>query len=209
MGVDIFLLNVDENILGINHDIIPKEQLLDIKQYRLPNDRNKRLLSRSFLYTYLSCKYGVKNFELDYNKYKKPYFRNHKNVSFSISYSQEYTIVAVSKEHSIGIDIEYVDRGIDCDEIKNIIMCEDEVNYYKQLSSQCQKHSFLFDVFNIKEALIKCFGQGLYFDVKKINILNLDEFKDLGCFLKLDMFSSDLGNDYKTALVVKSVPNTI
>jgi 4'-phosphopantetheinyl transferase len=64
-SIDIFLLNVDDNINCITHDIIPSEQIRDIDKYRLPNDRNKRLLARSFLYTYLSDRYAINNFELN------------------------------------------------------------------------------------------------------------------------------------------------
>jgi 4'-phosphopantetheinyl transferase len=202
-SIDIFLLNVDDNINCITHDIIPSEQIRDIDKYRLPNDRNKRLLARSFLYTYLSDRYAINNFELNYNNYQKPHFKNHENISFSISYAGEYVVIAVSKDYDIGVDIEYVDESIDCDEIKSLIMCSYEENHYNRLIEQYQKYSFFFELFNTKEAIIKCFGMGLFYDVQDINILNLSKFTDLGYILHKDIFAGVLGFDYKTSIFFK------
>ncbi len=205
--VDVFLLNVNDNINFIDYDIIPKEQVSDIEKYRFPIDRNKLLLSRSFLYSYLNKQHNMDDFTLDYNKYKKPYFRNNTNLSFSISYSGEYVVVAVSNKHQIGVDIEYRDGDLKCSEITNIIMSSPEEKYYNQLSTQEEKRDFFFDVFNTKEAIIKCFGMGLYFDVKTINILDLSEFTALGYVLKSDLFRFALGGYYKTALIIKHGSN--
>jgi len=189
---NIFLLKVSDNLECISKNIIPNSQLLDIKQYKLEHDRNKRLLSRSFLYTYLKNKYQIESFDLEYNKYKKPYLKSNKNIDFSISYSKDYILVAVSDKYKIGVDIEYIDKDINHNELKNIVMHQNEIKHYNQLKTEEDKLGFFFEVFNIKESIIKSMGMGLYFDVKSISILTIS-----GKYLFKDIFNISF---FKTSL---------
>lgn len=195
-NVDVFLLNVNENKELINKNIIPQKQILDIQKYKLELDRNKKLLSRAFLYTYLNNRYKINNFELEYSQYKKPYLKFHQNIDFSISYSKEYTLIAVSDKYQIGIDIEYIDKDINYNELKDIIMHTDEIIYYDNQKEDNDKADFFFEVFNTKESIIKSIGMGLYLDIKNINILNISNLQST---LKTNLFDN-LYNNYKTSL---------
>ncbi|API86775.1 4'-phosphopantetheinyl transferase family protein [Francisella uliginis] len=200
-SVDIFLLKIAENTNSIDLDIIPTSQILEIKKYRFENDRNKRLLARSFLYNYLKFKYQIDNFALKYNQHQKPLLEANENIDFSISYSKEYVMVAVSDKYSIGVDIEFVDTKINHQDLINIIMHPMEISYYKQLSKEGERLDFFFEVFNVKEAVIKGLGMGLYFDVTSINILDIPGFSNFineECFLETSLFKQL--NNYKTSI---------
>lgn len=132
-GTDLFLLDVNDNKHLVDESIIPDNQLSDIQKYKIEFDRLKRLVSRSFLYTYLESKYQISNYEFAYNKYKKPYLKFHQNIDFSISYSKEYILIAISDKYKIGADIEYIDKSINYDELKDVIMHPEEISYYIQL----------------------------------------------------------------------------
>lgn len=202
-GVDVFLLKVDNNIAHIDKDIIPAEQVIDILNYKVGYDRNKRLLSRTFLYAFLKNRYEINNFELEYNQYKKPYLKFHQNIDFSISYSKEYILIAVSDKYQIGTDIEYIDKSINHNELKDIIMHRDEIIYSNNLEDDDEKIDFFFGVFNIKETIIKGLGMGLYIDIKEINIFFLDQLKEIKeyqYFLDINTFA-DI-NNYKTSLIL-------
>ncbi|OEZ33886.1 hypothetical protein AS144_01950 [Francisella endosymbiont of Amblyomma maculatum] len=49
-----------------------------------------------------------------------------------------------------------------------------EFDYFSSLATK-EKRKFFFRVFNLKEAIIKAIGVGLYYDIKSINILDIDK----------------------------------
>jgi 4'-phosphopantetheinyl transferase len=198
----IFLLDITDNHNNMQSDLIPREQLIDIQKYRFKRDRNKRLLARNFLYTYLKDRYGINSFELDYNQYQKPFLKDNKAIDFSISYSNDFVLVAVSHKHKVGADIEYIDKNINHNELKEVIMHNDEIKYYNQLQTEEAKVDFFFEVFSTKESLIKSMGMGLYFDVKAIDILNLkasEEFASRNHSLTTSLFDQ-VKMDYKASI---------
>lgn len=185
---NIFLLKVNDNIESINRNIIPDSELLDIQLYKFEHDRNKRLLARSFLYAYLKSEYQIENFELGYNQYKKPYLKHNKNIDFSISYSKDYILIAISDKHKIGVDIEYIDKDINHNELKEIIMHSNEIAHYNQIQKEEDKLDFFFEVFNTKESIIKSMGMGLYFDIRNLNTLDASSsFLSINIYKKLNL----------------------
>lgn len=179
-SVQVFLLRVNDNIPFINHAIIPAAQQADISRYHFSHDRNKRLLTRSFLYDYLAGKYGVADFELEFNAYKKPFLRSAPGIQFSFSYSKEYVLIGISEGKKLGIDIEYTDRSIPVTEMAGDIMCADELHHFQSFNKgAAEQFHFFFHVFSAKESIIKSFGTGLYFDVKKLNTLAGNRFEYL------------------------------
>ncbi|WP_200169658.1 4'-phosphopantetheinyl transferase family protein [Francisella philomiragia] len=196
------MLKISDNLNQIEQSILPKEQTNDILSYKFKNDRDKRLLARCFLYTYLRCRYGIENFKLSHNSYGKPFLINYKDIDFSISYSEEYILVGISSGYQIGIDIEYVDININHKDLIKSIMHNDEIKCYNQLVMDNEKLNFFFEVFNKKEAIIKSFGMGLYYDVTKINILNLSMSIGEKIFLESITFE-EICSNYKSTLVLK------
>lgn len=170
--IEVYLLNIDDNLHAINFEFIPQQQVNEISLYHNQVDRLCRLLARSFLYNYLFLNYGVKCFNLEYNEYSKPYLKNHSSISFSFSYSKNYVCVGISNNKSIGVDIEYIDTTLNIVEIAPIIMHELELLEFNSLIfNKAEQFNYFFRLFSAKEAIIKSFGTGLYFDVKNLNIL--------------------------------------
>ncbi|TDT67377.1 4'-phosphopantetheinyl transferase [Allofrancisella inopinata] len=198
-GTDLFLLDVNDNKHLVDESIIPDNQLSDIQKYKIEFDHLKRLVSRSFLYIYLESKYQISNYELTYNEYKKPYLKFHQNINFSISYSKEYILIAVSDKCQVGTDIEYIDKSINHNELKDVIMHPEEISHYNQLKEDLDKINFFFEVFNIKESIIKGLGIGLYFDIKNINILNNHKTKLFHNIFKI------LQANFKTSLYLNKL----
>lgn len=174
-NIQAYLLDVTKNNV-IDLDLIPRTQLAEINKYKKAIDRDKRLLSRSFLFDYLSEKYRITNFEFDYNKYQKPFLRTLPRIHFSFSYANNYVLIAISEDAEIGVDIEYIDPKLKIREIALEVMCVDE---WKQFNSYnhdpISKYHFFYRLFSSKEATIKAFGKGLYFDVKSLNTVNHTE----------------------------------
>ncbi|MCR8746645.1 4'-phosphopantetheinyl transferase family protein [Romboutsia lituseburensis] len=94
--------------------------------------------------------------ELSFNKgpFLKPYIDNEYRIQYNITHSKDLLAIGLSK-YTIGIDLEYIDKNMDYEDIVN--MC-----FHKKESSFIQKNLNLFyKVWVIKEAYLKLIGEGL------------------------------------------------
>ncbi|ALB01560.1 hypothetical protein ACH24_02130 [Francisella persica ATCC VR-331] len=170
-SVDLGLFLNSSNIGDIS--IIHSQQKNDIYKYTNLKDRNKRFIARKKLYLFLKEKYRLEYFDFDTNNYNKPKFKYHQDIHFSFSYAKEHIFTGVSSLE-IGIDIEYIDKSLNVEQLAHIIMHPAEFDYFSSLATK-DKREFFFRVLNLKEAIIKAIGVGLYYDIKSINILDIDK----------------------------------
>ncbi|WKL50104.1 4'-phosphopantetheinyl transferase superfamily protein [Flavobacterium pectinovorum] len=173
MGIDtqVYLLNIEDNIKYIKKSIIPEIQIKEISSYKFKNDSDKRLLARTFLFEYLKEKYGITNFDLGLNEYKKPFLQLDPSINFSFSYAKNYVLVGISKK-KIGVDIEHINTKLNINDIAQEIMCKQELDWFNSCKDTSLKRIYFFKLFSAKESIIKAFGMGLYFDAKNINTLD-------------------------------------
>jgi 4'-phosphopantetheinyl transferase len=175
--VQIILLNVKKNVRWINRRIIPRDQLDEIRRYKFQHDSDKRLLVRSFLYEFLANNFGVTNFDLVFNEYHKPFLKSEPGINFSFSYAGDYAILGISINKRLGIDIEYIDPIIDIEMIAPEIMCASELEQFSLFNkNSIMRRVYFFRLFSTKESIIKAFGTGLYFDVKRLNTLDGNQY---------------------------------
>lgn len=169
-GICLFLLSVSTNSKKIDVSLIPAEQQIAISRYRQQHDREKRLLARSFLYHYLNTVYGISRFDTVPGPYKKPLLSAVPYVHFSFSYSGDFILIGVSADVPLGVDIECINSETPVSDMAASIMCREELGHYRQLSpGSAEQYEFFFSVFSAKEAIIKAFGTGLYYDILSLN----------------------------------------
>jgi phosphopantetheinyl transferase len=170
--VQVFLLPIADNLKSIDEGIIPEIQRRDIYSHRYRFDIDKRLLARCFCYRFMKNHYGVNNFELDFNQFKKPFLKYASDICFNFSYSNEYTLVAISYKKKIGIDIEYMNPVLPIGQIAHEIMCSEELSRFSLYGTDVKTQLFFFfNLFTAKESIVKAFGTGLYLDPKKLNTI--------------------------------------
>lgn len=176
-GVQLFLLDLGRNIEKINKSIIPVTQLTEILRYRRIIDIHKRLLARSFLFEFVNQRYGLLDFSFSYNQFQKPFLASKASLNFSFSYAGPYVLVGISDGLKLGVDIEQVDSKFETLDVAPDIMCSDELKRFQLLPpNSWQQFLFFFRLFSAKEAIIKAFGKGLFFDVKTISTLSSSQY---------------------------------
>lgn len=176
-NINIFLLDLKENEGCINQKLIPYSQIKEIIQYKKKDDRDKRLLSRSFLFEFLNQQYGITDFELGFNEHKKPFLKIEPSINFSFSYAENYVLVGISKDKKLGVDIEFINSKFNLDEITYEIMCPSELEqFHSFVNKSSEQQNFFFQLFSAKESIVKAFGTGLFFDVKSICTVNNHHF---------------------------------
>lgn len=205
----VFLLNSANNFRHINHSIIPRKQYHDIQAYKAQYDINKRLLARSFLFEYLKQKNELNNFEFVYNQYQKPYLKHLPNIYFSFSYSEDFTAVGISDDHVIGIDIEYKDAQLDTETLAPEIMNQEELTIFNHLvKTSSNLGNFFFDVFSIKESIMKALGTGLFKNPQEISSLSKQYWSDGQCYKSKTLKALSVV-EYSMTICTNDKPTTI
>ena len=126
------------------------------KALRFVNEKDQLL---SLGGAYLFYKYLPKE-EIKINSNGKPYLEN--GPYFNLSHSGEYTVIAISNERDVGVDIERIDES-KIEAIKYSLSEDDKKNV---------GDNNLFLLWSNKESLVKCMGTG-FIDFKKVNGLPL------------------------------------
>ena len=179
--IQLYLIDISENVKHCNRRIVPESQIKEISRYKNRHDSDKRILARAFLYEYLRKSYGIDDFELCFNQYKKPFLKVAPNIDFSFSYAKNYLLIGISKDKKVGVDIEHVNLGLKLNELAPEIMCLAELRRFNSyLFRPSDQLHYFFNLFSAKESIIKCFGTGLYFDVKNLSISANTEYSYMG-----------------------------
>ncbi|WP_294373968.1 4'-phosphopantetheinyl transferase superfamily protein [uncultured Clostridium sp.] len=112
------------------------------------------------------CK-DIKELQISFNEYGKPYFRNADNFKFNISHSGRYVVCAVS-EKEIGIDIQ---KHIDLDEgCSRLFLSKSEVEERNHLDADSKK-DYEITAWVYKESYSKFKGKGLYIPYTEITLV--------------------------------------
>lgn len=165
---NIFLIDVKKNSKNILSFFLPLNIMLYIDRFVNKLDREKRIISYSFLYAYAKHR-GVKELEIMHEKFRKPHFIK-SELKFSISYSREYILIGISDYSEIGVDIEFFDRRKLSAELCASVMHPDELVVLYNCKNELEKADFFYELWTKKESLTKAMGCGLSYDFRKINL---------------------------------------
>jgi 4'-phosphopantetheinyl transferase len=132
---------------------------------------------------------------------------------FSISHTDGLAICAVSKECSIGVDAEKIDKNIDFTSLWQLTMSKAEQEQLATADSKARSNLF-YKLWTLKESILKATGKGLELPLSQVSIYvsddNVPELQQLPVELgRHDEWSLNLfapSKDHICALAVKT-PN--
>ena len=126
-----------------------------------PQDRRRFVLShghlRSILARYLYCEPQQLHFYV--NEYGKPALPDH-SLEFNLSHSGDFALLAVSRQHKVGIDVERVRQDLEFEDLARRFFSEREYSDLMDMPHERRKATF-FRCWTLKEAYIKAHGLGL------------------------------------------------
>lgn len=161
-NIIIFLTNLSFTFQYSQYILSDKEQLR-AKKFIRERDRIRFKVAHTLKRLICSSITGVFFDELvfNYNQYNKPFLKNDPSISFNISHSGNWCGIAVSKNKTIGFDVQspilLEDFPID-----QVIHPEDYI--------QIQNQETGTQVWSIKEAVTKAYGVGLGYPFNKLKI---------------------------------------
>lgn len=127
--------------------------------------RKNYIASHGFLHTALGyyIRTPANEIEFSHGEKGKPSIiesQNTENIQFNLSHSGNLAILAVCKNHQLGIDIECTDRKSDWAGIARRFFTEKEQQAFFKLDEGLQENTF-YKIWTRKEAHMKVTGKGL------------------------------------------------
>ena len=144
-------------------DIVRWNKIQSIKS----ESDKKRSFASGYLLHQMCKELGIDNPEYGYSEKGKPYLIGDHNVSFNISHSGDYVVLAYQESpQPIGIDIQQI-RNMR-EGMKRKILHEKE--QVPENASTEEQTRYLNRIWSIKESYVKMTGDGLSCDFRRIQI---------------------------------------
>lgn len=144
--------------------ILSEDELQKFHSYKVPNDKMRfyigKVMTKLIASAYL--KIDTKNIRFLTNQYGKPYVENNDGLLFNVSHSGDWVVIAFAN-HEIGVDVQglSIDKKMDFANIAKHAFHKDEIYYINEANEE-EKHVRFYDIWCVKEAIIKARGIGLY-----------------------------------------------
>lgn len=153
-----------------------------------------------FIFSKLS-KRSILDFEISKNKNGKPFIEND-SLKFNISHTKDTCAFLFSEIGEVGVDVEKLNSNKRCLQIAKRFFNHEEYEYLLSLDEIGIQKEF-FDMWTKKEALVKCLGSQMYYNMQKINTLSsvwVDAPKDVFQTKELFYVHNLLDNKHSSTL---------
>jgi len=158
-------LNLHQAKLKHLYPLLSPAEKLRSEEFSHFKARKNYIAAHGFLHTVLSYYIDSPANEIVFSQEDrgKPFIahsQNPQNIQFNLSHSGNLAILAVCRQHAVGIDIEYEERNSDWAAIARRFFTEAEKQAFFALAEDTQKQAF-YKMWTRKEAHMKVTGRGL------------------------------------------------
>jgi len=173
-GIDIYfgplstMAHDDQGIIFLQR-LLSTAERTQCHRYSTPLLKTNAILSRGLLRLILAqylAQPHPNDLIINRHPFGKPYLLN-EPIHFSVSHCDSMLIIAVSRTHQLGIDIENVTKLVH-DDLSNLVLSIEESSLYWQQHEQDRLRFFLH-CWTRKEAYLKAVGTGLVNHLNQIN----------------------------------------
>lgn len=158
-------LNLHQAKLKHLYPLLSAAEKLRSEKFSHFRARKNYIASHGFLHTVLSDYIDIPASEIEFLQEDKgkPFIDdslNPRNIQFNLSHSGNLAILAVCRQHAVGIDLECEERNSDWAAIARRFFTEREKQAFFALPEERQKPAF-YKIWTRKEAHMKVTGKGL------------------------------------------------
>ncbi len=163
-GVEVWLARMDVGKTRVHRlaELLAPDEIQRAARLRSADDRRRFTVAhgmlRHLLGIYLDMAPAA--IEFSYGSRGKPRIRRTTPVHFNMAHSGERAVYAISKNRPVGIDIEYLDRGIAFERVARRFFAPAEFDALQKVPATRRRRAF-FALWTGKEAVIKATGRGL------------------------------------------------
>lgn len=159
-GVHLYRISIDNTLyrLATFNALLSPDEHFKADRYLKQQDRDRFTVGRGALREILASYMGISATAIQFGAgiNKKPFAIADPQLCFSISYSSDWVLIAVSNK-DVGVDIEFIDSDFSSNEVVHEYFSSAELNY---LDSQNMDTAF-YTLWTRKEAFLKGTGQGI------------------------------------------------
>ncbi|MEI1682754.1 4'-phosphopantetheinyl transferase superfamily protein [Acinetobacter baumannii] len=171
---------VPDNHLILSHylSFLNAAEKLRYDQYH-PHTARLFLISRVLMKSVLSDKLGISPHEviIQLQPNGKPFVQGSKTIYFNLSHSADLIVFAVTEKGEIGVDVERIDHEFEWRRVDSVLAPSEikwiQENEWINPNSVYQR---FFQIWTLKEAYIKCTGEGMSRHLKKLNFQVFSEY---------------------------------
>jgi 4'-phosphopantetheinyl transferase len=143
-------------------------------RFKFESDRRRFCVARAslrlILSRYLQTKPG--RLQIETGEFGKPFLADKKRTQglrFNLSHSNQFALIAITRDREVGVDIEYMRSDFVTDEVANHFFSRAEAEQFRALPADVKTQSF-FNCWTRKEAYIKGRGEGLYCPLDQFDV---------------------------------------
>lgn len=167
-------INQPDAILQSLHQLLAPEERQRAEKFRFKKDRDQFIVSRGALRTIVGryLKRDPVALLFDYNQYGKPVLAGihaDAGLCFNLSHSHGLTLLAVTYNRQLGIDLEYMREDLVWEEIADQFFTQREAAMLRALPV-CRQVAGFFNCWTRKEAYIKAKGEGLSIPLSRFDV---------------------------------------
>ncbi|WP_164834999.1 4'-phosphopantetheinyl transferase family protein [Sinorhizobium meliloti] len=147
----------------------PDERAREQRYYRLSDQARftaGRTALRLLLAAYANASPDALRFE--FGPYGKPFLPEFRDISFSLSHTNDLIMVGLAREASIGVDVEWVVASPDYASLARLTLSKWERRWVAAQSQEGPMRAF-YRAWVRKEAYLKMMGSGLVDDLKNVD----------------------------------------
>ena len=173
-SVSLWLVNIEEHSSSIANFMVllDDEEKRRAERFKFAKDRNCYIISHGALRILLGGCLGRApgKIKFEINQYGKPTLAEKKQpLYFNLSHSGARALIAINKNHPVGVDIECMQKKNSMEDIVKRFFSKHEYEEYKQLPEE-QKLLGFYNGWTRKEAFVKTIGQGISYSLKKFTV---------------------------------------
>jgi len=202
-------LKIPKQSISNLRQLLSKDELGKAEKFHFLKDRNSFIVSHASLRIILSKYVKVKPAGIKFilNKYGKPllYKPNETSISFNLSHSGDFCLIAINRNDIIGVDIEKINEDFSSLEIAKNYFSKKEYTELFKLPSTKQSKAF-FHCWTRKEAFIKAKGKGLSIALDSFDVTIIEKeakitriYNDIN-ITKWQLYNVEVNDNYCAAI---------
>jgi 4'-phosphopantetheinyl transferase len=179
--------------------ILSEDESQKADSFKFFMDQTNFIVSRGILRCLLGSYLGQdpQQIEIIYGLWGKPCLIT-RHLYFNLSHSRNYILYAVTCNYEVGIDLEYIDKTFEIEDMALNILSPHELIYWKNVKPEEKVNTF-FKLWVCKEAYLKASGKGWLSDQQEIPLMGLS-------FLKNDHNPSKVNEKITSPYCFESIP---
>lgn len=173
-AVEVWLarLDVGTGLTAHHAALLSTDERQRAMRFHFERDRRRYAVARGTLRTLLAKRLGVMEAEIEFNysKHGKPRLAMPlQPVEFNVSHAHERALFALSREHPVGADIEYLARDVAYRELAARFFSLRETDALNRFPQSERPRAFL-NGWSRKEAIAKARGTGLSASLSRLEV---------------------------------------